>query len=133
MTRPGLNGIHHLKVPVSNLGRSRSWYERVLGFTVVMEFAGDGVVRGVGGTVDGLGDTMLALREDKGAAEALSGFDPIALRVPGRDCLRAWADHLDELGVPHTPPVQATAGWLIATDDPDGTHILFYSSDAPTS
>jgi catechol 2,3-dioxygenase-like lactoylglutathione lyase family enzyme len=31
-------GIHHVKLPVSDLARSREWYERVLGFTVEREF-----------------------------------------------------------------------------------------------
>ena len=29
-TRPTLDGLHHVKLPVTNLARSRAWYERVL-------------------------------------------------------------------------------------------------------
>jgi catechol 2,3-dioxygenase-like lactoylglutathione lyase family enzyme len=47
-------GIHHVKLPVSDLARSREWYERVLAFTVEREFPDDdGVVRGVGGRLPG--------------------------------------------------------------------------------
>ena len=28
-------GIHHIKLPVSDVARSRAWYERVLGFETV--------------------------------------------------------------------------------------------------
>ena len=79
----------------------------VLGLTVGMTFPdANGVVRGVAGTVPGLGDTMLALREDPVRAGAAAGFDPIAFRV-GTGGLTAWANHLDKLGINHTPPITA--------------------------
>jgi hypothetical protein len=72
--------------------------------TVTTEFAGDdGVVRGVAGTVAGLGDTLLALREDPDAAAGVTGFDPIAFAVKDHDDLQAWITHLDQVGSP-TPP-----------------------------
>jgi catechol 2,3-dioxygenase-like lactoylglutathione lyase family enzyme len=33
-----LRGFHHVKLPVSDVARSRDWYQRVLGFEVVIEF-----------------------------------------------------------------------------------------------
>jgi hypothetical protein len=95
--------------------------------TVTTEFSGDdGVVRGVAGTVAGLGDTLLALREDPDAAAGVKGFDPIAFAVKEHDDLQGWITCLDQIGVSHTPIVQATTGWLMAADDPDGLHVLFY-------
>jgi catechol 2,3-dioxygenase-like lactoylglutathione lyase family enzyme len=45
-----VTGIHHIKLPVSDLARSREWFERVLAYTVDWEFPDDdGIVRGVGG------------------------------------------------------------------------------------
>lgn len=56
-------GIHHVKLPVSDLARSREWYERVLGYTIELEFPDDdGVVRGVGGRLTGAG-VPIALRQ----------------------------------------------------------------------
>jgi catechol 2,3-dioxygenase-like lactoylglutathione lyase family enzyme len=50
MVNVKFTGIHHLKLPVSDLARSREWYEPVLGYTVEREFPDDdGVVRGVAG------------------------------------------------------------------------------------
>ena len=42
-------GVHHIKIPVSDLPRSRAWYERVFDLEPRMEFRDDhdGVVRGV--------------------------------------------------------------------------------------
>lgn len=128
MTRPHLTGIHHLKIPVSDLARSTHWYQQVLGLTITTQFSDDnGVVRGVAGTVAGLGHTLLALREDPEAAAGIKGFDPIAFAVHDHNDLQAWMTHLDQIGVPHTPMIEATAGSLIAADDPDGLHVLFYS------
>ena len=38
MAKVKFTGIHHVKLPVSDLARSREWYERVLGLTVEREF-----------------------------------------------------------------------------------------------
>lgn len=128
MTGPDLAGIHHLKIPVSDLAGSLRWYEQVLGLTVALEFPDDdGVLRGVAGKVAGLGDTLLALRQNADAVAGVKGFDPIAFAVNGHDDLQAWVAHLDDHGVSHTPIIKATTGWLVAADDPDGIHILFYS------
>ena len=41
-------GIHHVKIPVSDLTKSRAWYERVFGFRGMWEYTADeGTVRGV--------------------------------------------------------------------------------------
>src|SRR4051794_9998751 len=95
-----LSGIHHVKLPVADLARSRSWYESVLGLHVEIEFAEDGVVEGLA-MADPAGSISLALRHDPVRAAALSGFDPIAIAVPTRDAVQQWRRRLDELGQPH--------------------------------
>src|SRR5580704_1585235 len=44
---PALAGIHHLKLPVTDLERSREWYLRRLGYQVQMEFVEQGRLMGV--------------------------------------------------------------------------------------
>ena len=39
---PQLAGIHHLKLPVTELARSREWYETRLGYRVQIEFVEQG-------------------------------------------------------------------------------------------
>jgi catechol 2,3-dioxygenase-like lactoylglutathione lyase family enzyme len=66
-------GVHHIKLPVSDLARSREWYERVLGYTVEREFPdGDGVVHGVGGRLPGAG-VPVALRQTRRPRPATRG------------------------------------------------------------
>ncbi|MEV0479597.1 VOC family protein [Streptomyces sp. NPDC050508] len=105
-----LAGIHHVKMPVTDLDRSRHWYGRVLGFKVTHEFQdADGVVRGVAGEVPGLGDSMLCLRVNSQAAQGCQSFDPVSFAVRDR------AD------------IEASIGWLLVFNDPDGLDLHLYS------
>lgn len=128
MPRPELAGIHHVKLPVTDLDRARSWYDRVFGLDVTIEFPDDdGVVRGVAGTVPGWGDTVLALRVNAPAAHGCRGFDPVSFGVRDRAAIEAWAGHLDDLGIRHSPVIDASIGWLLVFNDPDGLELHLYS------
>lgn len=123
-----LRGIHHVKLPVADIARSREWYQRVLGFVVDIEFVEDGVVMGLalrdpGGTVG------LALRHDPARAAVLAGFDPLALAVPTRDGVQDWRRRLDDLQVPHGGIVTGHRGGsvLVGLQDPDGLEIRLYA------
>ncbi|WP_406463673.1 VOC family protein [Streptomyces sp. NBC_01622] len=126
---PELAGIHHVEMPVTYLDRSRDWYGRVLGFKVTHEYpdAADGVVRGVAGEVPGLGDSTLCLRVNSQAAQGCQGFDPVSFAVPDRADVEAWAAHLDTVGIPHSPVIEASIGWLLVFNDPDGLDLHLYS------
>lgn len=126
--RPMLAGIHHVKIPVTDLARSIAFYSEVFGFRVEWEFPdADGVVRGVGGHVPGLGDTMLTLRVNAEAARGCAGFDPVSFAAADQAGIQKWADRLDELGIAHSPVIEATIGWLLIFDDPDGLQLHVYS------
>jgi catechol 2,3-dioxygenase-like lactoylglutathione lyase family enzyme len=122
-------GLHHIKIPVTDLARSRAWYERVLGFEVEYEFpdAEDGVVRGVAGSVPGLGRTGFALRENPEVARGLAGYDAFAFGIEDEAAAKAWVAKLDSLGVEHGPIIEATIGWIVSFHDPDGLEIRMYS------
>ncbi|RJQ81573.1 VOC family protein [Pseudonocardiaceae bacterium YIM PH 21723] len=127
----GITGIHHLKIPVSDLEQSRAWYERVLGLHVRQEFSdGDGVVRGVAGDIGGV---PVALRQNPATAAGLSGFDPICFAIADRAAAEGWVDRLDDLGVDHSSVGQGSQGWVVRVQDPDGIEIRLYSTDSPYS
>ena len=123
-----LSGIHHVKLPVSDLARTRDWYERVLGFTVDIEFTDGGVVTGLALT-DPDKTVAVALRHDPVRAAALSGFDAISLRVPTRDGVKEWRTRLDELGERHGALMTGHRGGtvLVGLRDPDGVEIRLYA------
>ena len=121
-----ITGLHHLKIPVSDLACSRTWYENALGLKVVFEFPDeDGVVRGVAGSIAGI---SVALRENPGAASGTAGFDPICFSIADRAAAEAWVAHLDAANADHSPIIEATAGWMVQVNDPDGIQIRLYST-----
>lgn len=122
-----LAGFHHVKLPVSDIERSREWYERVLGLTVDIEFVEDGTVRGL--ALADAGTVSIALRVDPARAAAMSGFDAMALAVPTRADIARWQRRLDELGEPHAGIVTGHRGGsvLVGLHDPDGLEIRLYA------
>jgi catechol 2,3-dioxygenase-like lactoylglutathione lyase family enzyme len=125
---PGLNGFHHVKLPVSDVARSREWYERVLGFRVEIEFVEDGTLMGV--ALDHpAGGPRLALRHDPDRAKAMSGFDAAAIGVPAREDVTEWRQRLDDLGEPHGGVIQGHKGGsvLVGLHDPDGIELRLYA------
>jgi len=128
MANVTFTGIHHIKLPVSDLARSREWYERVLAYTVDREFPDDdGVVRGVGGRLPGA-DVPLALRQNAQAAAGNAGFDPVSFAIADRAAAEAWTSHFDALGVRHSEIRRASRGWVVDVYDPDGLTVRLYSA-----
>lgn len=121
-----ITGIHHLKIPVSDLARSRAWYERVFDFRGHVEYPDDeGVVRGVAGEIAGIG---VGIRENPEAAAGTSGFDAICFAIADRAAAEAWVAHLDEVGAEHSPITERPDGWVVGVYDPDGIEIRLYSN-----
>ena len=119
-------GLHHAKIPVSDLARSREWFESLLGLQAELEFRDDdGTVRGVAYLP--IGGFRLALREDPTRADALTGWDPVALAVSTRDDLDTIAVELDARGIEHGPIIEATIGWLLSAEAPGGLQVRFYT------
>ena len=128
MSTGDILGLHHVKVPVTDLARSRQWYEQVFALEAEVEFPDDsGVVRGV--AYRAKGGFTLALRENPSVAKATAGYDPFAILLQGRVDIEAWAARLDDLGVTHSPVIEATIGWLVSFKDPDGLELRFYTAD----
>ncbi|WP_137994201.1 VOC family protein [Streptomyces vilmorinianum] len=125
---PELAGIHHVKIPVTELPRAVEWYGRVFGFKPVIEFPdADGTVRGVAGEMPGLGTTLVGFRENAEAARGCQGFDPVGFALQDREDVVAWAAHLDALEIPHSPVIEASIGWLLVFNDPDGLELHLYT------
>ncbi len=122
-------GLHHIKIPVTDLIRSREWYERVFELESLTEFRDDdGVVRGV--VYRSQGDLAISLREQPMAARGISGFDPFAIMLHGRADIDHWVDRLERLGVAHSEVIDAPIGFIVSFDDPDGLQLRFYTLDA---
>jgi catechol 2,3-dioxygenase-like lactoylglutathione lyase family enzyme len=129
---PRLAGIHHLKLPVSDLERSRAWYESRLGYELQVEFVEQDKVMGIG-LAHPAGGPDLALRLDPDRAAAAAGFDYFAIGVPDRESIEALAARLTALGEEHAGVHQASAGWILPLlHDPDGHEVRFYTIEHHT-
>ena len=125
MALPTLD-VLSVKIPVANLAVSRPWYAAVFVLAEEMEWPDDdGMVRGVG--FSGIGNVTLALREHPAAAAATHRFGFLNVRVPAEADLAQCSEHLDALGIPHTPVISAARGRLIGFHDPDGHELSFYA------
>jgi len=129
---PTLAGVHHLKLPVSDLARSIDWYGTRLGYTVGIEFREQGVLMGVA-LHHPVGGPQFCLRLDPEKAFAAAGFDYFSIGVPDRAAMETLAAHLDDLGETHAGVHFATIGWILpGLHDPDGHEIRFYTNESHT-
>jgi catechol 2,3-dioxygenase-like lactoylglutathione lyase family enzyme len=129
---PTLAGIHHLKLPVTDLARSLEWYRSRLGYQVQVEFVEQGMLMGVG-LAHPAGGPDLGLRLDPDRARAAAGFDYFAIGVPDKAAIDRLARRLDELGQPHAGVHRASLGWILPeVPDPDGHALRFYTMEHHT-
>jgi catechol 2,3-dioxygenase-like lactoylglutathione lyase family enzyme len=124
----GMTGIRHVKIPVTDLPRSVSWYAKLMGLVPLREFVELGALRGVA-LRSPEGKFAIALRERQFCTgqPSLAGFDPIALGMSSREALAEFAARCDELGIEHSPiqdrgPDEA----VVDVPDPDGMVLRFF-------
>lgn len=129
---PRLEGVHHVKLPVTNLQRSREWYSSRLGYRVDVEFVEQGELIGLAMRHPN-GGPPFALQLDPARAQAAAGFDYFAIGVPDKTAIDAVAEHLADLGEAHGGVKFGTIGWsLPLIHDPDGHEIRFYTNEHHT-
>lgn len=123
---PTLTGLRFVKLPVSDLTRSRAWWSEVFGWSAFLEFPdADGTIRGLAGRFRDFADPGLALRQTPDA-HTMPGLE-LMLGVADKEAIEAWGVRLDELGIAHSPDIDATVGWLMVLNDPDGHEIHLYT------
>lgn len=129
---PRLDGVHHLKLPVSELRRSLDWYRTRLGYEVEIEFVEQGTLMGYA-LRHPAGGPMLGLRLDPERAAASAGFDYFSIGVPDKPAIEALAARLTALGETHPGVHFASIGWVLPhLHDPDGHEIRFYTTQHHT-
>jgi len=128
---PRLDGVHHLKLPVSDLARSREWYESRLGYRLHIEFVERGELMGVALSHPN-GGPELALRLDPVRAAAVAGFDYFSIGVPSEQGMHELAARLTALGEEHGGVHRTSIGWILRLRDCDGHEVRFYTTQRHT-
>jgi catechol 2,3-dioxygenase-like lactoylglutathione lyase family enzyme len=124
---PALAGIHHVKLPVTDLARSREWYQSRLGYQVQIEFVEQGKLMGYA-LAHPNGGPGLALRLNPERARAAAGFDYFAIGVPDKETIDQLAARMTALGERHAGVHWASIGWILPElHDPDGHEVRFYT------
>jgi len=122
------NSIAHVRLTVTDIERSRQFYESVFGWPVLIEVPenADEATRNqlsflYGGVIYDLGGTLLGLRPvaNDRFNEDRTGLDHIAFRLGSKDELDSAAIHLEGLGVSHEPVKDIGPSYILEFRDPD--------------
>jgi catechol 2,3-dioxygenase-like lactoylglutathione lyase family enzyme len=130
----GLDRIAQVKLPVTDLARSVTWYRRLLDLRLWAEFVEDGILRGAS-LIDPQGRFNIALRDRSVCASQphLRGFDIIAFVPASRSVLDNMVARCHRLGITHSGIQDTPAGPRVDVPDPDGTILRFYHFTDSTS
>jgi glyoxylase I family protein len=119
--------VHHLRLTVSDVERSRAFYTDVVGFQFVTDLP-SGVFLSNGAVGLGLGPRPDPSRAPAGDRfdEARIGLDHLSFSVASRDELERARQLLDERGMPHgevTDLGDAFGLYILAFRDPDNIQL----------
>lgn len=120
--------IAHVRLTVTDIERSRQFYESVFGWPVLLEIpenaneaTRDQLSFLFGGVIYDLGGTLLGLRPvatDRFDEDRV-GLDHLAFRIGSKDELDSAAAHLDELAIAHEPIKDIGPSYILEFRDPD--------------
>ncbi len=120
--------IAHVRLTVTDIARSRRFYESVFGWPVWLalpddadEATRDSLAFLFGGVIYNLGGALIGLRPVGADAfdEDRVGLDHIAFTVSSKADLDSAAAHLDELGIAHEAVKDIGPAYILEFRDPD--------------
>jgi len=130
LVMPEMSGINHIAITVTDLDRSRLWYQEVFGMTTLME---DTHPDGTGYFVL-LGNATLSVlvglhahpaNGGESFAESRTGLDHVGFTVSSHAELEAWEARLTDLGVAHSPINDQASYSVVVFRDPDNIQLEF--------
>jgi catechol 2,3-dioxygenase-like lactoylglutathione lyase family enzyme len=128
--------FHHARLTVTDIARSRAFYDDVFGLPVALEVPADAddatreqLAFLYGGVVYALGDSLFGLRPVGGDHfdEDRTGLDHLSFAVASRADLDAAVTVLDELGVAHGGVKDIGVGSILEFRDPDGIALELFA------
>ena len=129
----------HVRLTVTDLARSRAFYDDVFGLPVAFELPEDADEETrqqlwflFGGVIYRLGDSLFGLRpvgSDR-FVEDRTGLDHISFAVDSRSDLVSAVTTLDERGVAHDGIKDIGAGYILEFRDPDNIALELFAPKA---
>jgi glyoxylase I family protein len=136
--------IHHMRLTVTDVQRSREFYTGLLGFQVAVESPPPGDPAEAetfrvlfGGVVMARGNLIMGLRPMAPAADRFDpdrvGLDHLSLGVPSREDLEQAVRLFDEYGVTHGEISRLSSFGIdvLSFQDPDGIQLELTAPVAP--
>ena len=126
---PAFPAITHVALTVSDLDRSRQWYQQLFGSDPVLdENTGPfhHVVWLMGGTLVGI-HGFPDLKSSEPFDERRLGLDHLAFGCSSRSELEEWERHLNELNIANGGIVDAPYGSGLSFRDPDNIALEFFA------
>jgi glyoxylase I family protein len=129
---PRITGRQVVTLTVRDLRASATWYAKLLGAHEDCYVDDDGVLAQVSLSEPESGLLLCLVSHSNGPAEpfdeARCGLDHLEFVVAERADLDAWADRLDELGIPHSGVKEPsyTANAMLTFRDPDNVQLEFF-------
>ena len=133
-------GYAHVRLTVTDLARSRAFYDDVFGFPVAFEVpaGADEATREqlgflYGGIIYALpGGQLLGLRPVAPAGDRFDedrvGLDHLSISLGSTDDLQAAVGVLDGLGIAHAGVKDLGAGLILELRDPDGVALELFAA-----
>lgn len=129
----------HIRLNVTDIARSRAFYEEVFGLPVAYELPSDADAETqaqlsflFGGVIYKLGDSLLGLRPSgtDGFVEDRTGLDHVSFAVDSHSDLESAKAMLDGLGIPHSGVKDIGAGYILEFRDPDNIALELFAPKA---
>jgi catechol 2,3-dioxygenase-like lactoylglutathione lyase family enzyme len=129
------SGIHHLRLTVTDIARSKAFYTTLLGREPVIDHSDAVDEPGVredqsrffGGVVYSFGDQVLGLRPVAEPGDTFSstrvGLDHVSLLVGSRTDLDKAAERLSADEIPHGEVTDLGSMVILSLQDPDGINL----------
>lgn len=138
-----IDGYAHVRLTVTDIARSRAFYDQVFALPVAFEVPADADEQTrqrlgflYGGVIYHLGAGLLGLRpvapEGDRFEEDRVGLDHLSFRVSDPSAVHAAATQLDELGVQHSGVKDLGRSVLLEFRDPDGIALELYATATST-
>ena len=126
-----VEGFAHVRLTVTDIARSREFYESVFGWDVAFEVPDDADDQTrhqlgflFGGVIYSFGGGLFGLRPVAQSSDEFSedrvGLDHVSFSVASMDALKSAAATLDELGIAHEDIKDLGEMAILEFRDPDG-------------